>query len=250
MRHESATACVLLIGNEILSGKTQDRNLAFLGSELGRLGVQLREARVLPDDKAEIVAALNQCRARYTYVITTGGIGPTHDDITAECVAGALERDLVLDPDAVARLRRSGRELNAARLKMAHVPQGATLIDNPLSPRARVSGGQCVRARRYSQRGARHVRHLRGAAGGRRVDSRQSRGRVPARRRHRPSRLETIAATYPEVDIGSYPFARDGRYGANLVVRGMDESVVEAVFGRVVTAMRALGGESSVREPA
>lgn len=249
MRHESATACVLLIGNEILSGKTQDRNLAFLGSELGRLGVQLREARVLPDDKAEIVAALNQCRARYTYVITTGGIGPTHDDITAECVAAALERDLVLDPDAVARLRRSGRELNAARLKMAHVPQGATLIDNPLShaPGFRVdnvfvlagipSVARAMFATFAPQLGVGASIHARA------VDVYLPEGDIA-------QSLETIATTYPEVDIGSYPFARDGRYGANLVVRGMDESVVEEAFGRVVTAMRALGGESSVREPA
>ena len=126
-------ACVLIIGNEILSGKTQDTNLQFLGSELALRGVRLAEARVLPDDKAEIVAALNKCRARYTYVITTGGIGPTHDDITAECVAAAFDREFVLNEEAAARLRRSGHELNPARLKMAHVPEGATLIDNPLS---------------------------------------------------------------------------------------------------------------------
>ena len=249
MRHESATACVLLIGNEILSGKTQDRNLAFLGAELGRLGVQLQEARVLPDEKAEIVAALNQCRARYTYVITTGGIGPTHDDITAQCVAAALQRDLVLDPDAVARLRRSGRELNAARLKMAHVPQGATLIDNPLShaPGFRVenvfvlagipSVARAMFATFAAELGFGASIHARA------VDVYLPEGDIA-------QSLEAIAATYPEVDIGSYPFARDGRYGANLVVRGMDESVVDEVLGRVVAAMRALGGESSVGEPA
>ena len=116
MSTDPPTACVLIIGNEILSGKTQDANLCFLGSELALRGVRLAEARVLPDDKTEIVAALNECRARYSHVITTGGIGPTHDDITAECVAAAFDRELVLDEEATARLRRSGRELNPARL--------------------------------------------------------------------------------------------------------------------------------------
>ena len=138
MNHEgqdsaSPTACVLLIGNELLSGKTQDSNLQYLGSKLAELGVRLAEARVLPDDEDVIVATLNECRKQFDYVFTTGGIGPTHDDITAQCIAAAFGRELILDEEAVARLRRGSFDLNEARLKMALVPDGATLIDNPLS---------------------------------------------------------------------------------------------------------------------
>ena len=131
----SATAAVLIIGNEILSGRTQDVNLAFLAKELSALGSPVREARVVPDIEAEIVAAVNAARARYSYVFTTGGIGPTHDDITSGCVAKAFGVELVLDPEAVALLRRhyTGDQLNEARLRMATVPKGSRLIENPVS---------------------------------------------------------------------------------------------------------------------
>jgi len=106
------TACVLIIGNEILSGKTQDANIQFLGFELAKLGIRLEEARVVRDVPEAIVRHLNECRAAFTYVFTTGGIGPTHDDITAECVALAFGVELVLDPEAVDLLKRGGRPLN------------------------------------------------------------------------------------------------------------------------------------------
>ena len=127
-----ANAIILIIGNEILSGKTQDTNLRFLGSELARLGIELTEARVIRDDEASIVAHVNDARQRASYVFTTGGIGPTHDDITAASVAKAFGVPLVLDEDAAQRLS-SRAPLNEARRKMAHIPAGATLIDNPIS---------------------------------------------------------------------------------------------------------------------
>ena len=127
------TACVLIIGNEILSGKTQDANLRFFGLELARLGIRLAEARVIRDEHATIIDHVNACRTRFSYVFTTGGIGPTHDDITAEAVARAFDVELILNEEAVARLRRSGGHLNEARLKMARMPAGAELIDNPIS---------------------------------------------------------------------------------------------------------------------
>lgn len=244
----STTACVLLIGNEILSGKTQDKNLQFLGAELARRGVRLEEARVLPDDKDEIIAALNACRARYSYVITTGGIGPTHDDITAECVASAFNRDLILHDEAVELLRRSGRELNPARLKMAHVPEGSVLIENPLSnaPGFRIdnvfvlagipSVARAMFATFADQLGVGDAIHSRN------VDVFLPEGDIA-------QPLGGLAERYPDVEIGSYPFSREGRYGANLVVRGVDESVVEEVMGRVIGAMRELGGDESVSEP-
>src|SRR5690606_23878181 len=128
--HSTPTAAVLVIGNEILSGKTQDANLQFLGLELAKLGIRLEEARVVRDVSHAIVGAVNELRARYTYVFTTGGIGPTHDDITAECIARAFGVELVVDPRAVELLTRGGRPATEARLRMARVPRGATLIEN------------------------------------------------------------------------------------------------------------------------
>src|SRR5262249_3104625 len=129
------TAAVLLIGNEILSGRTRDANLAYLATGLTQLGIRLREARVIADIEADVVMAVNECRARYDYVSPTGGIGPTHDDITAECVAKAFDLPLIRHPEAVARLERHYQPgmLNEARLRMANTPEGATLIDNPVS---------------------------------------------------------------------------------------------------------------------
>jgi molybdenum cofactor synthesis domain-containing protein len=241
------TACVLIIGNEILSGKTQDKNLQFLGAELSRRGVRLEEARVLPDDKAEIIATLNACRAKYKYVITTGGIGPTHDDITAECVASAFKRDLILHDDAVELLRRSGRELNPARLKMAHVPKGSVLIDNPISnaPGFRIenvfvlAGIPSVARAMFS-----NFADQLGAGGS--IYSRNVDVFLPEGDIAKP--LGSIAAKHSDVEIGSYPFSRDSRYGANLVVRGPNESLVEEIFGLVITAMQDLGGEVHVGE--
>ncbi|MEQ8195828.1 MAG: competence/damage-inducible protein A, partial [Rhodospirillales bacterium] len=128
-------ACLLIIGNEVLSGRTKDANLAFLGERLNELGVRMAEARVLPDDEAIIVAALNEVRAKFDYVFTTGGIGPTHDDITAACVAKAFKQKLIRHPDAVALFEKKYQigELNEARLKMTEVPEHAVLVDNPVS---------------------------------------------------------------------------------------------------------------------
>ena len=129
------TACLIIIGNEILSGRTVDANLPFLAQELGGIGVVMREVRVVPDDEAEIVGAVNALRARYTYVFTTGGIGPTHDDITAACIARAFGLPFGRNPEAERRLRAyyPPEKLNDARLKMAETPEGAELIDNPVS---------------------------------------------------------------------------------------------------------------------
>ena len=243
MDTKAATACVLIIGNEILSGKTQDTNLQFLGAELASKGITLAEARVLRDDKAAIVAAVNECRAAYTYVFTTGGIGPTHDDITAECIAEAFGRDLVLHEEAVKRLGRRGLELNAARLKMAHVPEGASLIDNPLSgaPGFRVenvfvmAGIPAVARGMFStldeQLGSGAPIHSRN------VDVYLPEGELAAP-------LEGIVRKYTRVEIGSYPFFRERRFGANLVVRGTDEALVEQVLREIIDTMSRLGGET------
>lgn len=241
MIEQTPTACVLLIGNELLSGKTQDANLKFLGGELGKLGIRLEEARVIRDDTDAIVAHVNECRARYTYVFTTGGIGPTHDDITAEAVAKAFDLDLVLDPEAVARLKHGGKELNEARLKMARVPEGAELIDNSISaaPGFRVENV-------FVLAGIPLIAHAMFVAvepmlrRGQRIHSRSV--DVLLREGDFAETLERIAQAHPNVEIGSYPFARDGRHGASLVVRGTDEAVVDGVLAEVAKAMTRLGG--------
>src|SRR5437762_12400297 len=129
------TAAVLLIGDEILSGRTKDKNLGFIADYLTALGIDLKEARIVPDIEDEIVAAVNALRARYTYVFTTGGIGPTHDDITADAIAKAFGVPIAVDERAVAMLleRIPKADLNEARLRMARIPQGATLIPNSVS---------------------------------------------------------------------------------------------------------------------
>src|ERR1700751_1016898 len=132
---EMVTACVLIIGNEILSGRTQDANLVFLARGLNEIGIRLREARVIPDDGAVIVATVNEVRRGFDYVFTTGGIGPTHDDITAQCVADAFGVALVVSPEAKRLLEShySHGQLNEARLRMAMAPEGAVLLPNPIS---------------------------------------------------------------------------------------------------------------------
>ncbi len=244
----NSTACVLVIGNEILSGKTQDVNLQYLGTELSRLGVVLAEARVLPDDTDVIVEAVNECRARYTYVFTTGGIGPTHDDITAQCIATAFGRELILDERAVECLKRGSFELNEARLKMARLPAGSTLIEYSKSG----APGFCVE----------NVYVLAGIPSiaramfetiaeefdkgppiySRNVDVFMREGDIAGP-------LELIADEFPDIDIGSYPFARDGRFGANLVVRGTDAGQLDVALNKIVETMSALGDDSSVGEP-
>ena len=131
------TAAALVIGDEILSGRTKDKNIGTIAAHLNDIGIQLREVRVVPDDEAEIVAAVITLRAKYTYVFSTGGIGPTHDDITADCMAKAFEVPIDVDPRAVAIMKpvyaKRGLEMTEARLRMARIPEGATLIENSIS---------------------------------------------------------------------------------------------------------------------
>lgn len=238
----SATACVLIIGNEILSGKTQDANLRFLGVELAKLGIRLVEARVVRDEFPAIIDHLNECRARFTYVFTTGGIGPTHDDITAEAVARAFGVELELNEEAVDLLTRGIGELNEARLKMARVPAGGTLIHNPVSaaPGFRI-GNVFVLAGIPSIARAMFAAAVPQLEAGAAIHSASV--DVFIREGDIAAPLERIAEAWPDVEIGSYPFARDGIYGASLVVRGADEAMIESVIDEIVAAMTALGGE-------
>jgi len=132
----AVTAALLVIGDEILSGRTKDKNIGYIAEYLTAMGIDLKEVRVVPDDEGEIIAAINALRAKFTYLLTTGGIGPTHDDITADCVAKALGVEISHDPRAVAMLREryvNPEDLNEARLRMARIPHGSTLIANSIS---------------------------------------------------------------------------------------------------------------------
>lgn len=239
------TASVLIIGNEILSGKTQDTNVQFLGSELAKLGIRLAEGRIVRDDPAAIIRHVNECRREFSYVFTTGGIGPTHDDITAECVARAFGVPLVLNDDAVERLQRGGRPLNEARLKMARVPEGAELIENPVSnaPGFRIGNVFVLAGIPSIARAmfASAVPMLAQAAPilSASVDAYLREGDFA-------EALDAIQQRYTDVEIGSYPFNRDGRFGAVLVARGTDGARLKAAIEEIVAAITALGGDTKV----
>src|SRR5690242_21400640 len=132
---KTVTACILVIGNEILSGRTKDANIQYLATELGQLGIRVMECRVIPDVEQTIVGTVNEVRARFDYVFTTGGIGPTHDDITAACIAAAFGVPLIIHPEArrILESHYPPGGLNEARLRMAKVPEGAALLPNPIS---------------------------------------------------------------------------------------------------------------------
>lgn len=244
---EAPTAAILLIGNELLSGKTQDANLQFLGTELGALGIRLMEARIVRDEHAAIGAHLNELRRAYTYVFTTGGIGPTHDDITAEAVARAFGTELEINAEAVERLQKGNAELNEARLRMARIPAGAVLIDNPLSiaPGFRIENVYVlagVPAIARSMFGTIAKELTPGLA------IRSVTVEVQAREGDFAGALARIAADHPDVEIGSYPFSRDGRLGASIVVRSTDAAGIEAAVAEIVRATDALGASPLVKD--
>jgi len=244
------TAAVLVIGNEILSGRTKDVNLGFLAEQLTGLGIRLREARVIADLEADVVAAVNETRARYDYVFTTGGIGPTHDDITAACVAKAFGVALVLDERAVAVLTRHYQpgQLNEARLRMAHVPAGASLIDNPVSaaPGFQI-GNVFVMAGVPSVMRAMFdgIKHR--LSGGAPVLSRTVTSGLPEG--VLADGLGRLQERYPDFDIGSYPYYRRGGYGTSLVVRGTDRTRLAAAADDLFALVTALGGEPYEGDP-
>ncbi len=249
---ESVTAAVLVIGDEILSGRTQDTNIRTIAEFLAPHGVQLGEARVVPDVEAEIVMAVNALRARHAYVFTTGGIGPTHDDITADSIAAAFGVPVGVRDDARALLQdwydQQGTEFTEARQRMARIPDGAELIANPVSVAPgfqlgnvfvlagipavvrgmlqdiahRIEGGAVVHARTVCATGAREA------------------DLAPA--------LADLAKATPGLSFGSYPWMRPGtpdapRFGVNLVVRGADASALDLAADQLATLIREAGGD-------
>jgi molybdenum cofactor synthesis domain-containing protein len=227
--------CMIIIGNEILSGRTQDTNLAHLAVELNELGVRMAEARVIPDDEQVIIDTVNECRKEFDYVFTTGGIGPTHDDITADCIALAFGAELEIHPEAEAiiRKREAPPDVMASRLRMARVPKGGVLIENPTGgpPGFQMenvfvmAGVPMVMQAMVSTLGNGQV------VGGAPVRSRSisaylTEGRIA-------TSLGRIQDRYADIDLGSYPFYRQDGFGVNLVMRGTDEKALEAMKSEI-----------------
>ncbi len=244
MPDRPVTACLVVIGNEILSGRTRDANIAYLGARLNDIGVRLMEARVIPDLDEAIVATVNEARRRFTYVFTTGGIGPTHDDITAASIAKAFGVALVQNPEARAILEAHypTGELNAPRLRMANTPEGATLIENPVS---KAPGFQMDNV--FVMAGIPEVMQamfesvVHRLVGGKPLVSRSVTVYLPESKV--ALGLEALQDRYSDVEMGSYPFNRAGRFGTRLVLRATAAERLDAAAGELDGLIVELGGE-------
>ncbi|NKB35887.1 MAG: competence/damage-inducible protein A [Gammaproteobacteria bacterium] len=241
---EDSQACLIIIGDEVLSGRTQDLNLAYIGRRCDELGITLAEARIIEDDEDRIVACVNECRALYTYVFTTGGIGPTHDDITSASIAKAFSRKLIRHPDAVEAMDDyyDTGMLTEARLKMAEVPEGASLIDNPVSA---APGFQIENV--YVLPGVPMIMQAMFE-----IISDTLQGGEPMLSESIASNLgESVMAQalaglqqqYADVAIGSYPYFKKGKLGVNLVMRSRDAARLAELGRRLQSMIVDLGGE-------
>lgn len=245
---EPVTAAVLVIGDEILSGRTKDKNIGYIADYMTALGIDLKEVRVVSDDEAAIVSALNALRSTYTYVFTTGGIGPTHDDITAECVAKAFGVELEFHPEAVAimkeRVAKMGGELNEARMRMTRIPKGGALVANKVSGAPGFwIGNVIVMAGIPAVMNAMLDEVAPKLKTGVKMISETV--RADAREGDVGTELGAIAKAHPETIIGSYPFIDEkGGPNTNLVIRSRDagklaaaKAAVEAMLAAVKTKM-------------
>jgi molybdenum cofactor synthesis domain-containing protein len=243
------TAAVLVIGDEILSGRTKDKNIGYIADYLTAIGIDLKEVRVVADDAPAIVEALDALRSRYTYVFTTGGIGPTHDDITADCVAEAFGVSLDFHPEAVAilkeRLAKTGGELNEARLRMARIPRGATLVANKVSGAPgfwignviTMAGIPAVMQAMLDEVAAKLKTGMKLLSETIRADAKE--GDVG-------TELGAIAKAHPETIIGSYPFI-DEKNGpnTNIVVRSRDADKLAVVKAEVEGMLKKVKAQLS-----
>ena len=237
------TAAMLVIGDEILSGRTRDANMHHLAQQLTAHGLDLREVRVVSDDHAAIVDAVKALSAAYTHVFTSGGIGPTHDDITADCIAEAMGASIDVRDDARALLQahydKMGTDLNEARLRMARIPDGATLIDNPVSIAPGFTLGNVhVMAgvpRIFEAMVQSILPSLTGGAPLVSVSVRVEKGEGDV-----AGPLGALAEAYPDLSFGSYPFQQsNGKFGTNIVVRGTDAAQIEAAQASLEELARA-----------
>ncbi len=245
---DRVTAAALIIGDEILSGRTQDTNLNAIARYLADFGVDLAEARVVGDVKSEIIAALNALREAYDYVITTGGIGPTHDDITADCVAEAFGVELYEHSEILAMMQaRWSGELNAARRRMARIPAGGSLVKNPVQgpPGFQIGNVFVLAGVPLIMRGMLED-----------VGPRLRTGQVIVSRTVRvegagegaiAAPLEALARDHPTLSLGSYPFFGPDGYGSNLVVRGRDAEEVAATVEALIQGLDGVGATAIIR---
>ena len=246
---ELVTAAILVIGDEILSGRTKDKNIGYIAEYLTAIGIDLKEVRVVSDDESDIVAALNALRSRYTYVFTTGGIGPTHDDITADCVAKAFGVSLDVHPEALRiiaeRAAKMGTEMNESRMRMARIPHGAALVVNKVSGAPGFWIGNVI-----TMAGVPSIMQAMLDA----VAPQLKTGvkmlsetiRADAREGDVGTELGEVAKANPDVTIGSYPFFDDSGPNTNIVVRARDaqklaagKAAVELMLTRVKAQMGA-----------
>lgn len=236
------TAAILVIGDEILSGRTRDANMHFLAGELNAKGIDLKEARMVADDHGAIIDAVNTLRARFDHVFTSGGIGPTHDDITADAVAAAFGLPLGVRDDArdiLARhYARTGLEFNAARLRMARIPEGAVLIENPISAAPGFSLANVhVMAGVPDIFKAMVASLLPRLTGGKPLLSQTL--RIERGEGSVATPLADLAAEFGDLTFGSYPFIQNGAYGTNIVVRGTDPARIDAAMARLAAIAAA-----------
>jgi molybdenum cofactor synthesis domain-containing protein len=239
----SPTAAVLVIGDEILSGRTKDGNSGYIAERLTVLGIDLKEIRVVADDEGAIVAAVNALRACYTYVFTTGGIGPTHDDITADSMAAAFGVGIDVDARAVALMqsRFPDQELNEGRMRMARIPHGADLIANSISKAPGFRLGNV-----FVMAGVPAVMHVMLDA----LEPALARGvpmlseavRADAREGDVAMPLAQIQRAHPQTAIGSYPFADEHGYNTSIVVRSRDAAALQAAVAAVRAMLAKLAG--------
>lgn len=230
------TAAILIIGDEILSGRTRDANMYHLAGELTDAGIDLKEVRMVSDDDLAIIDAVQVLAERHTHVFTSGGIGPTHDDITADCVAAAFDRFIDVRADARALLEahyeRTGSEVNEARLRMARIPDGAVLIDNPVSiaPGFSIENVH-VMAGVPAVFKAMVASLLPTLTGGKPLESQTL--RINRGEGEIAGPLADLAARFDDLSIGSYPFIQNGVYGANIVIRGVDMARIDAAMAEL-----------------
>lgn len=230
------TAAMLVIGDEILSGRTRDANMHYLAGELTKLGISLAEVRIVGDESDDIVEAVRALAGRYDTVFTSGGIGPTHDDITADCIATAFDRAIDVRDDARALLeahyRNTGGELNAARLRMARIPEGAELIENPVSiaPGFTIENVHVMAGvpTVFQAMVASVLPSLTGGAPLLSQSLRIDRGEGDI-----AGPLAELAVEFSDLSIGSYPFQKDGAFGANIVIRGTDGARIDMAMTKL-----------------
>jgi|TARA_Y100000385_G_scaffold289162_1_gene357803 molybdenum cofactor synthesis domain-containing protein len=235
-------AALIIIGNEILSGRTKDKNLAYLAEWLNEIGIQLYEVRVIRDDENEIIDCVNLLRRKYNYVFTTGGIGPTHDDITTESIAKAFNVELETNPEALKILQSYYKEgeLNEARLKMTLLPKGAELVENPVTkaPGFKMENVFVMAGIPSIMQGM-----LEGAKIFLKIGNKMTSKSIDVfmPESYVAEELSKIQDNYPEVEIGSYPFNKEGQFGTSLVMRSANLNTLELCASDVTKMVKKLG---------